>query len=75
MIVRLNNEADKYFKNYLRIRLFRLPDKPGSTATAGYEEGIYLDRSIEILSTKEYHRFYHKAGERYLVAFSDRRSS
>ena len=71
VIVRLFNEADKYFRNFVKVRLCRLPQETGMTPVGQYEEGVYLNTSDQTLSTREYQRFYHKAGERYMVGDCD----
>ena len=67
IIVRTYSETDMYFKNYTRIRVIRLPANAGSLEKETYDEGVYLNSQEQVFAGREYHRFHHKAGERYLV--------
>jgi hypothetical protein len=67
IIVRIANDNDRYFKNYTRIRVIKLPSTPGTLAKEIYDEGVYMNKNEMTLAGKEYHRFHHKAGERYLA--------
>lgn len=69
-IARLTNDADPYFKNFSRIRVYKLPGTPGKLEKEDYEEGVLIKSNEVVMAGKEYHRFTHGPNERYLVEFA-----
>jgi hypothetical protein len=67
-ILRLFNDSDPYFKNFCRIRIYKLPATLGQLEKDNFEEGVLVKSNEIVFAAKEYFRFNYGPQERYLVS-------
>lgn len=66
----MTNDSDPYFKNFSRIRVYKLPQTVGQLEKESHDEGILVKSNEMVFAGKDYYRLNFAAHERYLVTCS-----